>query len=104
MLRITIDDGTQSGRTVRLEGRLVGPWVGELESLCLELLADGRAAPALDLGDVLFVDGEGLRLLSELSARGVHLSRCPPLVAEQLGHVDRVPGHDAARSNRGGRP
>lgn len=84
MLRITIDDGTQSGRTIRLEGRLVGPWVEELARLYRELLADGQAAAALDLRDVLFVDGAGLRLLSELRTRGVDLTHCPALVAEQL--------------------
>ncbi len=32
MLRITTTNGCQDTRTLKLEGKLLGPWIGELES------------------------------------------------------------------------
>jgi ABC-type transporter Mla MlaB component len=69
--------------TLRLEGRVVGPWVVELQSSCEEVLSEGRSLK-LHLGGVEYLDGQGVALLSGLRSRGVSLLECPLFAAEQL--------------------
>jgi len=69
--------------TLRVEGRIVGPWVAELQHSCEEVLTDDRALK-LHLADVEFMDPQGVALLSSLRSRGVALLECPPFAAEQL--------------------
>jgi hypothetical protein len=78
MLRITpVHDA------LRLEGKLLGPWVAELARACAEQPApDGRLS--LDLAAVTFVDGPGVELLRDLLRRGIRLGPCSGLVAELL--------------------
>lgn len=86
MLRITVIDDSGNRRIVKSEGRLVGQWVEEFRHTCEGVLA-AHLAPALDLGDVLFVDDAGLLALHDLIARGATIHRCSPFVAEQLRGV-----------------
>lgn len=74
MLRITVT--TDSGRTrIALAGRLVGPWVDELQMCWLrEVGARGPGAIRIDLADVIFVDAAGRNLLQSLHAQGAQLS------------------------------
>jgi len=69
--------------TLKLEGRLVGPWVAELEKACAEHLAAMRSIN-LDFADVTFADRTGLALLRCLRARGVKLVNCSPFLEEEL--------------------
>ncbi len=83
MLRISQTKPGDHAVTLRLEGRVVGPWVTELQRLSEEVLAKGRTL-GLHLGEVEFLDVQGVALLSKLRARGVTLLECPPFAAEQL--------------------
>lgn len=69
--------------TLKLEGRLVGPWVTELKNACEQHLPEHRAI-SLDLADVTFADGAGLSLLLRLRAQGVTLMNCSPFLEEEL--------------------
>jgi hypothetical protein len=71
MLKITI---YQNGpRTVfELEGRLAGPWVGELKE-CWQRAA-GSAQLAVHLNQVSYVDHAGKLLLGEMHRQGVELA------------------------------
>jgi anti-anti-sigma regulatory factor len=69
--------------TLRLEGRVIGPWVEELRSECERLLESG-AAVLLNLEGVTFVDRSGVALLQRLRQRGVDLRGCSPFVEEEL--------------------
>ena len=69
--------------TLKLEGRLIGPWVNELRKACEALLTSGRLL-ALNLAEVEFVDRNGVALLSALQLRGVSLAECSPFLREQL--------------------
>ncbi len=83
MLRITCVTGRDSAPTLRLEGKLLGPWVAELGRVCDELpCTAGRLS--LDLSAVTFVDGPGVALLRDLLGRGATLAACSGLVAELL--------------------
>jgi hypothetical protein len=82
MLRISLIEAGDDSKILRLEGRVVGPWVGEVRRLCAPLL--GSTPLTLDMGDVSFIDADGLTLLRELEARRVNLTNCSPFVAEQI--------------------
>lgn len=59
---------------VRVEGRLVGPWVGELARVWRGIApgaSDGRVA--VDLSDVTFVGEAGKALLESMYAEGAKL-------------------------------
>ena len=82
MLRITPLE--RHGKvTLKLEGRVVGPWVGVLRDYCEDLLAR-ESRVDLDLGDILFIDSGGVALLRQLTTRQVALNNCSPFTTEQL--------------------
>ena len=74
MLKIdTIE--TNSGVTLELHGRLIGPWVPLLESLwkSKEGCASGRSL-VVDLTDVTAIDGTACYLLRLMEAKNVRLA------------------------------
>ena len=83
MLKISPAENLHSATRLRLEGRIVGPWVEELKEACARLMGQGRR-PQLNLANVSFIDDAGLRLLSQLCRDGVTMVDCSPFVAEQL--------------------
>jgi hypothetical protein len=87
MLRITQSEGNDLTRTLKLQGKLLGPWIGELESACgtSQLPAD---RVRLDLGDLTFVDATGARFLGSLIRDGARVVACSAFVAELL-HLER---------------
>jgi len=88
MLKISQIGSTNPEITLRIEGRIVGPWVAELQRSCEEVLTDGRTLK-LDLAEVEFMDPHGVALLTSLRSRGVALLECPPFAAEQLKAAGR---------------
>jgi hypothetical protein len=74
--------------TLELEGRVIGPWVGELQLVCSELLSLGRVLN-LDLSNVTYADAEGAKLLADLKSRGVTLKSCSPFINEQLRTIEK---------------
>jgi hypothetical protein len=88
MLRIVALERSGDGATLRLEGRVIGPWVDELRRSCERYLATG-ATLTLDLGDVAFVERDGVRLLQNLVDGGVAVVNCPAFVCEQLKALSR---------------
>jgi ABC-type transporter Mla MlaB component len=87
IMRAARAEGTPA--TLLLEGKVVGPWVDQLQRSLDEALDEVRAV-VLDMGQVTYVDAPGLALLTGLKADRVRIINCSPFVAEQLGHV--VPG------------
>ena len=83
MLKISQAGKGNHSVTLKLEGSVVGPWVGELRQVCETLLTEGRPLK-LDLADVTFADASGVSVLSSFKSRGVTLSNCSPFVEEQL--------------------
>jgi anti-anti-sigma regulatory factor len=73
MLRIHIEEKCDSA-TLRLEGRLAGAWVEELERCCQNVLARRQnRALVIELDGVTFVDEEGQSLLREMHDAGATL-------------------------------
>ncbi len=70
MLRITTNDDPKV-LTLRLEGRLEGPWVEVLMECWRGALAGSASRRLLvDLNGVTFVDGEGKAWLAQMYAQG----------------------------------
>jgi ABC-type transporter Mla MlaB component len=82
MLRITDLTGESDRLLLRVEGRLIGPWVTVLRRHCRKLLELGSVD--LDLTGVSFVDPAGLALLRDLVGRDVRLKACSAFVSELL--------------------
>ncbi|HSB71081.1 MAG TPA: hypothetical protein VLT62_17270 [Candidatus Methylomirabilis sp.] len=83
MLRIQCDEKMDERLTIRLEGRVIGPWVNELRRTCEECFSTGTKL-CLDLSEVLFLDRDGVELLRSLRERDVRFLNCSRFVAEQL--------------------
>jgi len=83
MLKISKVETANRTVTLKLEGRVVGPWVGEMREACESVLTEGVEL-ILDLTDVSFADTSGLSALSNLKSRGVSVLSCSPFVEEQL--------------------
>lgn len=82
MLRITIVESTATAVTLRVEGRIAGPWVDELRSTCNVHTGPEPVQLSLELGDVSFVDTAGVAFLKELRDQGVWLSHPSPFLKE----------------------
>ncbi len=83
MLKISQIGVSNPSVTLKLEGRVVGPWVAELRRICEPLLAEDRALK-LDLVEVSYVDAEGVAALNGFKSRGVKLKNCSPFVEQQI--------------------
>jgi ABC-type transporter Mla MlaB component len=74
--------------TLHLEGRVMGRWVGEVQRVCDRHLARGQHL-TLDMGEVRFVDTEGVVLIQNLKEQGVEVANCSRFVAKQLERAGR---------------
>jgi hypothetical protein len=81
MLKITRFD--ENDLTVKLEGKLLEPWIGELESACGSSLVTPKRV-CLDLYDLTFIDAAGARFLANLIRDGARVIACSGYVAEML--------------------
>ena len=88
MLRITPIEGGTHRVVLRLEGRVSGPWVDELNEVCEEALGNG-APLVLSLAEVSFLDTAGVALVTSLQTRGVEVVDCSMFVKEQLRAIGR---------------
>jgi anti-anti-sigma regulatory factor len=87
VLKITEVSRSDAAITLRLEGKVLAPWVDELRRICTEPPQESRQI-RLDLSAVTFVDAAGAELMRELIRQGVAIAHCSGFVAELL-HVDR---------------
>ena len=83
MLRITTVGIHTSSPIIKLEGKLLEPWVGEVRRVCAELSASSNNL-RLDLAALTFVDAAGMCLLRELRQAHVVLVGCSVFVAALL--------------------
>jgi ABC-type transporter Mla MlaB component len=83
MLKISQAGIANHSVTLKLEGRVVGPWVEELCRICEPLLAEDRALK-LDLAGVSYADAAGVAALNNFKSRGVSLKNSSPFVEQQI--------------------
>ncbi|HUI44335.1 MAG TPA: STAS domain-containing protein [Terriglobia bacterium] len=73
MFRVTTAE-SHDPATLKVEGRLCGPWVGELEKTWLRLASEpGHPDVVADLSDVTFIDSRGCALLERMLQQGAEL-------------------------------
>jgi anti-anti-sigma regulatory factor len=68
MLKVTTEDAEQTV-TLKLEGKLAGPWVQEVTRVWVDTALSPRGY-VVDLTSVTFVDTTGRALLATMSRRG----------------------------------
>jgi hypothetical protein len=83
MLRITKQNPPDGRPVLVLEGRLVGPWVGELRRTVAEL--DQKA---VDLAGVTYADADGVAALRALRSAGTELVGASGFLAALIGVDD----------------
>lgn len=87
MLLISKPEIAEHTVTLRLEGRLVGPWVDELRRACEQFQGNGHRL-MLDVTDVIFADPTGVALLARLRASAIEFIGCSPFLQEQMKRAD----------------
>jgi len=75
MLRITITDGPVEQRWI-LQGRLVAPWVAELETSWKKRSRHGMRRCVVDLSEVTLIDKRGERALRAMRRAGAEFIAC----------------------------
>ena|SRR5262244_61500 len=97
MLRITVLDNA-GPLTFRLEGRLAGPWVQELEA-CWQrtLVSQPQSALRFDLTGVTFVDSAGKAFLAARHAQGAELIASGCLMRAVVAEIAAAPIPDCGR-------
>ena len=87
MLMITRSDRSDLTRTLKLQGKLLEPWIAELESACGEFLVSPERV-CLDLCDLTFVDAAGAECLAGLIRDGAKVIGCSAFVVEMI-HLEK---------------
>ena len=86
MLMISELESPDHGVTLKLEGKISGCWVEEMQRICQLVLHKG-ASVYLDLSEVTFADRSGAKALIELNQQGVAFFKCSTFLTEQLKAV-----------------
>ena len=87
MLRVTVENHG-AGLRLRVEGRLVGAWVSELEDCWRKLSSRSPGVPlTVDLTHTEFVDLAGKYLLSLMHESGVGLSSKSPYIKILIAEI-----------------
>src|SRR5438045_2861689 len=102
MLRITVHDNPES-LTFQLEGRLAGPWVGEVEACRQQTLAGShRLAVRFDLTGVTFINDAGLAYLAAMHRLGAEFVAADCLTTAVVALITQEPIPDCGRPKREG--
>ena len=102
MLRITVHDNPES-LTFQLEGRLAGPWVGEIEE-CRQRMLAGHRRPSVrfDLVGVTFIDAAGKAYLAAMHRLGAEFVAADCLTKAIVAEIAMPPIADCGRPKRAG--
>ena len=97
MLRVTREEGKQPP-TLKVEGKLCGPWVPELERewSSADSEAEGRGVVA-DLSNLTFLDSAGWELLERMVEHGAELRAhelLPRFVISEIKSHLGMKGHE----------
>lgn len=83
MVRISEDGSSHGNRVVRLEGRVAGSSVAQVQMYCQGILAQGLTL-TIDMAEVSFLDRSGVGLFKELMSQQVRFLNCSPFLNELL--------------------
>jgi hypothetical protein len=101
VLKITEQEGPEpDSMSLRLDGRLAGPWVDELRACCRRASMRHQRCVAIDLTGVTFIDGDGKALLDFLWKQGAELRASGCLTRCVVEEITRSK-HDPVSRNHG---
>ena len=99
MLRIYIHDEVPVTSIV-VEGKLVGPWVKELEKCWeTEVAAHPCRSMLVDLMHVTFIDSEGRALLTRMRQKGAKLLSSGVLINSIVADIEAQQGSNGASTD-----
>lgn len=84
MLRITQVSEDSDSVCLKVEGRVIGDWVSELDRTCGSCLVRKRQI-TLDISDVTYIDRRGVETLKRILGENVRLTGANLLVRALLG-------------------
>lgn len=102
MLKITIRPDSRS-TSLELEGRLVGPWVKELDRCWHTVAAAPPGDITVDLTAVTYVDAEGKALLTRMWQQGAKLHAVGCLTRCIVEEIMKAGHSGSSRSSRKGK-
>ena len=88
MLKVTTTDQNQTV-TLKLEGKLVGPWVQEVTRVWDDTARTPRGGYVIDLRSVTFIDSPGKALLATMSRHGAQLIAADCLTRNIVDEIER---------------
>jgi anti-anti-sigma regulatory factor len=80
MLRITRQPIDEKTILLKLEGKLLGPWIEEMQCS----INGSVSSVTLDLSALTFADSAGIQVLADLIRHGAKLTACSGYVAALL--------------------
>jgi anti-anti-sigma regulatory factor len=96
MLRITIEEKDNLTK-FRLEGKLRGDWVREMERCWIYARNAGSGRQfSIDLSNVNFVDESGKALLTRMVAQGTRLQASGPMMTSLVEEIARSMAQECA--------
>ncbi len=88
MLRITTEEFKES-TNLKLEGKLAGVWVDEVERTWQMVVRDSpREHVLVNLCDVTFIDVRGKQLLKRMGRAGVEFRCCGPDISATIDEIE----------------
>jgi hypothetical protein len=99
MLRVTVRDNPES-LTFQLEGKLAGPWVGELEECWRRRAAGRRRGVRFDLTGTTFIDAAGKAFLAAAHRQGAEFIAADCLTRAVVAEITRAPMPDCGGPQR----
>ena len=88
MLKVTTTDQNQT-TTLKLEGKLAGPWVQEVTRVWSDTAQKTRDGYVIDLRSVTFIDRPGRALLAAMSKHGAQLIATDCLTRNIVDEIQR---------------
>ncbi len=86
MLRITETSEDEKTVTLRLDGKVVGTWVSDLEKQCLHYRDEKNKTVILDFSDVTFINSNGVRMLEKIKDERIKIINDSSLFIRSLLH------------------
>jgi anti-anti-sigma regulatory factor len=87
VMKITAQNN-RTPATLKVEGKLAGPWVNELEKTWLNITTgDQEREVVADLSDVTFIDSRGWDLLERMAESGAELEAHGMLPRYVIGEI-----------------
>jgi hypothetical protein len=88
MLKVTTTDQDRT-ITLKLEGRLAGPWVQEVSRVWMDTAQCSWVGCVIDLRSVTFIDNPGRALLADMSRSGAQLIATDCLTRNIVDEIQR---------------